>query len=290
MGFLYVIQSCDSDRLHKIGITKNWEKRRIALKVEVKTVQKLLVQLPDELEKKIEKELHKQFTEHRLPQSEWFFLEYDKYIKLKSAINVWVVNYGAKIVFDFEEKTSEKGKADGEIDKKIEAFEGHYDWLINDVYDNFLEELHSYNPFLYNFDVEKDFDVDGFPMLNAYVCFIEPTNTICTLQIICDYNSTKEDVEMYLAQPDFCVNTDPKREERGKNWYAENYGSDEIDLDEYLEILFERLSILKNSSQELWPSKVFAGIVQRKQDLEKFLAKDEERMAKLIGATDETCL
>ena len=68
---VYLIRSTASG-LHKIGITKNWQRRKKELEVGSKTV---LVQHARVLNPAhLERSLHRRYAAARLPQSEWFSL------------------------------------------------------------------------------------------------------------------------------------------------------------------------------------------------------------------------
>lgn len=257
MGYLYIITHRKTQNMHKIGITKNFSARSKALKVGKQTFCDTLIKFPPDIERLMEKELHAKFANYRLPQSEWFCLDSEAYGNLKFLASLATQKYNGEITYDIETLRKE------EPTEQAAALENLCDWLENDVHDHFYDEKYTSNPFLHSFNVEFE---KGEDVCRAWVSFIEPQNTVCTLTILGYYCSKKKNTVMYLAEPGMHLESD---DDKG-NWYSDNYGHEEIELDDYLNILLERLSILTNIDQKLWPSKVWADIVKIDQQLAKY--------------------
>lgn len=94
-GTLYLISSKAVD-LHKIGITRHWERRCKELEIGLKTdlVNRWTVNSPEQLESY----LHHRFKPHRLPQSEWFHLSADQV--------AWVISAASKAADDHQHATA----------------------------------------------------------------------------------------------------------------------------------------------------------------------------------------
>ena len=69
-GWVYLIRNKD---LHKIGITENLEQRMKQLKPDA-----IVSTLETEYFESLEKELHKRYKNVRIPQSEYFRLNYEQ--------------------------------------------------------------------------------------------------------------------------------------------------------------------------------------------------------------------
>jgi hypothetical protein len=80
-GVLYLIR-CDQNGLHKIGITNNWPKRRRQLRVGETTTQVHVVRVNKA--EQLERYLHRRFSAKRLPQSEWFTLDSEDLVFVRS--------------------------------------------------------------------------------------------------------------------------------------------------------------------------------------------------------------
>lgn len=72
MSCVYVIRSAMDPTLIKIGETGDWSRRSRELKVGSKTA--LVCRFPIERRKAVEKAAHRNLSDYRLPQSEWFRL------------------------------------------------------------------------------------------------------------------------------------------------------------------------------------------------------------------------
>lgn len=251
MGCLYIIAHRNALKMYKIGITKNWKQRSKSLRVGKDTYCHLLINFPEDIEKSIEREMHAKFSAFRLPQSEWFNLDINNFFLVRSSVMDSVTENDGKVLYDIEEKSKEE--------KYVErlAMECLYDWLENDIFDNFLEEKYKRNPFLNFFEV----CYEGEEVVTAHITFIQPNNEKCTLRIYGYWCSKRKDTVMYLAEPWQSLED---YEQKG-NWYANNYGHEEIELDEYLDILWERLRVLTKIDQNLWPSRVWADIIKTGQ-------------------------
>ena len=70
VGTVYLIR--DQSGLHKIGQTRNWDKRSRQLKIGTKTSQILTATVINP--ERVELTLHHRYSAQRLPQSEWFSL------------------------------------------------------------------------------------------------------------------------------------------------------------------------------------------------------------------------
>lgn len=80
-GVIYLIR-CDQNGLHKIGITNNWAQRRRQLRVGETTTQVHVVRVNKA--EQLERYLHRRFSEKRLPQSEWFSLDSEDLVFVRS--------------------------------------------------------------------------------------------------------------------------------------------------------------------------------------------------------------
>lgn len=258
MGYLYVIAHKNAQNMHKIGITKNWDKRRKQLKVGSATYCNTLVEFPDDIEKLVEKQMHAQYKDYRLPQSEWFDLNTNTLYCLKFSLSFAATTNKGEQLYDIEDLSEQ------EQDEETIALQRLCDWLGNEVHENFYREKYTNNPFLDKFI--PDYDYEGEGSVNAFLSFVQPTNKICTLKVFGYYCQKKKDTIMYLMEPS--VNWEDGLEKN--NWYTDNYGPEEIELDEYLDDLLERLSILTQIDQKLWPSKVWADMKKTEQSLRKY--------------------
>ena len=264
MGYLYVIKSKSVPNLYKIGITKDWDNRSKQLRLKQKTTAKYLANFDSEIERQIEKDLHICYSQFRLPQSEWFLLDYLQLDELKNKIYRSTNYHNGSIVFDDDKETLL-----ATIDDAEESLEDLYCWMENDVLDIFYEEQSCNNPFLHAFELEID---PVTTTLHIFISFVEPSNRICTLHLYSNYDAKTKSTKIYFAAS-FTEDGD----DYDNNWYSDNYTDNDIEIDEHLYIIWERLEILANVPKEKYPSKISARIIQEKQRIQKYLDLENAR-------------
>lgn len=260
MGHLYVIKMNSNQDLYKIGISKAWEKRSKALSINKKTYCCFLAEFPEGVENYIEKELHNQFKKERLPQSEWFVLNCNQIAILECLLKSAVEKFNGTINFNINKEKSKEN-----CEEKLSALEDLY-WHLEDEVGGEFFEHQAFNPFLQNYEVEYDPDLN---FVEASISFVEPDNTIGYVSAIGEYCDELKKTRLCFGGS---ANYDKEimKEDHG-DWYKENYGIEDFCIDDYLNNLYERLQILTLIPKHLWPSKVFARMVS-----------DDQRLAHLL--------